>query len=504
MLEWCERDDAFRAALHETASWLVEKTKPGDQQHLRQDASKPPPRMIEKTLQMDGQSWTTVVPVSDDEPLPPSIPGQESPSYADGPYVTHEMLERASPTRPVDLALLIKRCRLKAEALHWAIERRRRKAEGADHRSDIQPGDAAMGVRARDLPDCNLWMLSPYADLPDDAALERVAGNYETVAMCGEVIRFWLGTHDEPPPAQLLDLAAEAQSALRVELLDQDIKYENDQFDLFSWVREQARIHRIYIDRYMQLDDKADPSQWRRVQSELETLRNSWENVQNRERQRNSLINTLRYEAQQLHSGDDDRRLHHWKKIDAALSEWIESGNRHSDRRITDILIDLVDDVPEEFEPSDHCRHVLMHLDRVISEREEVVADTPAQRAESEEVVRVRELIAGRAVVMIGGDVRRKAKAALERDLGLSELRWISSRPHQSLGDFTPAIAHDDVAVVLLAIRFASHSYGELISECERYGKPFVRLPGGYASNQVAHQILKQASDRLREMSRAT
>jgi hypothetical protein len=32
---------------------------------------------------------------------------------------------------------------------------------------------------------------------------------------------------------------------------------------------------------------------------------------------------------------------------------------------------------------------------------------------------------------------------------------------------------------------------------CDRYGKPFVRLPGGYNPDQVARQILEQVSGRL-------
>ena len=49
----------------------------------------------------------------------------------------------------------------------------------------------------------------------------------------------------------------------------------------------------------------------------------------------------------------------------------------------------------------------------------------------------------------------------------------------------------------LLAIRWSSHGFGEVKDFCDRYGKPLVRLPGGYNPNQVAHQILTQIGDRL-------
>ena len=52
--------------------------------------------------------------------------------------------------------------------------------------------------------------------------------------------------------------------------------------------------------------------------------------------------------------------------------------------------------------------------------------------------------------------------------------------------------------VVALAIRWASHSFGDVRAFCDRHGKPLVRLPGGYNPNQVATQILAQCSERLR------
>ena len=68
---------------------------------------------------------------------------------------------------------------------------------------------------------------------------------------------------------------------------------------------------------------------------------------------------------------------------------------------------------------------------------------------------------------------------------------------------FEPAVARSDVAVVLLAIRWASHSYGDVKDYCEKYGKPMVYLTAGYNPNQIAHQILQQVGDRLQALNRA-
>jgi hypothetical protein len=84
------------------------------------------------------------------------------------------------------------------------------------------------------------------------------------------------------------------------------------------------------------------------------------------------------------------------------------------------------------------------------------------------------------------GDRRGNAYQAIKDAFGLKELIWIETREHESFEGFEPYVARPDVAAVLLAIRWASHSYGEVKDFCDQYGKPLVRLPGGYGLNQVA------------------
>lgn len=85
-------------------------------------------------------------------------------------------------------------------------------------------------------------------------------------------------------------------------------------------------------------------------------------------------------------------------------------------------------------------------------------------------------------------------RRAIEDAFGLAKLIWVTTRPHEPLDLFVPYVKRDDVALVLLAIRWASHSYAEIADLCKRYGKPFVRLPGGYNPNQIASQIVAQAA----------
>jgi hypothetical protein len=124
----------------------------------------------------------------------------------------------------------------------------------------------------------------------------------------------------------------------------------------------------------------------------------------------------------------------------------------------------------------------------------QVAEETVGQDTAIDEVARLLE---GRRMVFIGGECRSQRKAALERAFQLSELIWIEANPGKSFADCEPAIAKADVAVVLLAIRWVSHSFANVRQLCETHGRPLVRLPGGYSPNQIAANILAQCSERL-------
>ena len=115
----------------------------------------------------------------------------------------------------------------------------------------------------------------------------------------------------------------------------------------------------------------------------------------------------------------------------------------------------------------------------------------------SAEVKQAARLLGGNSIVLIGGNRRREAQESLRRALGLKDLVWIETKEHQAVDAFEPLIARADVALVLLAIRWSSHAFGDVKQICDRHGKLLVRLPGGYNPNQVAAQILSQSSAQL-------
>ena len=118
-------------------------------------------------------------------------------------------------------------------------------------------------------------------------------------------------------------------------------------------------------------------------------------------------------------------------------------------------------------------------------------------RVPTAEVLGLREALQGKRMVIIGGDERPNRKSAIRAAFGLSEVDWIATRPHETHDSLIPSIRNPETAVVLLLIRWSSHSYGDMCEVCERFGKPLVRLPGGYNPSMIAREVLEQAGRRL-------
>lgn len=126
-----------------------------------------------------------------------------------------------------------------------------------------------------------------------------------------------------------------------------------------------------------------------------------------------------------------------------------------------------------------------------------LMPDGGSRRRWGREVHEVADLLRGRGVLVIGGQPRPAAIRSLAEAFGLSAVHW-PHNPSAAVACYEPFVARPDVAVVLMAVRWSRHSFGDVRHACHRFGKPFVMLPGGYGPNQVAVQILGQGSHRLR------
>jgi hypothetical protein len=154
------------------------------------------------------------------------------------------------------------------------------------------------------------------------------------------------------------------------------------------------------------------------------------------------------------------------------------------------MLVSIIDDMPDELEVPPGFQRVLSEIDRYLATQ--LPPSAAITKGVSGEVQEIATLLEDKVLLIIGGERRPHAYEALKTAFRLKDVIWISTREHESADQFEPYVARTDVTTVLLAIRWSSHSYGEVREFCLKHGKLFVRLPGGYNPNQVAHQIRLQ------------
>jgi len=306
----------------------------------------------------------------------------------------------------VDLEDIEVRCRIKAEAAGLASARLRSGSHSleTDHSDDpeIEPWASRM-------TDWYYWRNAKETlEQVDISALDDLAGSYAALAEALALVEASRGG-SRGQCEKTLGLLAEAQATVRAAVQALDGPIDQDQVNVFAWLKGTAGHHHIFLKRHMRAEDLAEPADWPDL-------------------------------------------------VDRILLAQTHTATRSKPSR----------QIPNKPRPEPNA-----------------------------EILEARRLLAGRSGVLIGGACRPEAREGLISALGLSDLIWIETKVHQSIAGFEPAIARSDVAVVLLAIRWSSHAFGEVRTFCDRYKKPLVRLPGGYNPNQVAAQILAQCSGRL-------
>lgn len=452
--------------------------------------------MRDVPLGIGGVEMTLTVPDSGSPIVPPASPVADEP-----PANGHERTSAGTwREREVDLSRTAAHARFMAEAIRFAIERKKR-----DH-AEIRDRERELGNTARALK-CNAWMLNPYGPhlRADEHQLTLTARCYEVVAVCADVAMESFARID-PDDATMhrdlstfLHLAAEVQSALRGALTALDISNDADQLDLFAWIRTQAEEQRCYVSRYLSRHDIADFEAIADLEARLTAFLEELGTRRDREVDRHKAINRIRFHVSKLESADPDEAEHHWQRIAGVIERWVTEGNHVTDRLLHEALAEVADSMPDEHRTG-HVATVMSAVQAWLAS--EQAAPTEAEEGDepvewSEEVRRVRKLVEGTVMVFVGGRAKPNAAARLVEAFGLADFRWLGTQdaPYSTVTQCEPEIRRPNVSVVLVGIRFTSHELTEGIPRrCRDLGKAAVRLAGGYGVNAVAHAILEQAS----------
>lgn len=166
-----------------------------------------------------------------------------------------------------------------------------------------------------------------------------------------------------------------------------------------------------------------------------------------------------------------------------------------SNSELRELLLQKIDCLPDLSDLPNGFQSVMREIDRYLAARPQ--SESAPDALPTKDITEVRSRLKNRSMVLIGGVRRPSHYQSLKDAFGLKELIWIETKEHQSFADFEPSVSHPDVAVVVLAIRWSSHVFGNVNEFCDRYNKPLTRLTTGFNPNQVAAQIMNQCGKRL-------
>ncbi len=423
-------------------------------------------------------------------------------AMATAPETPEPSYSRYAATIDDELPLIRQRCLLKAEGARWVLERQQRLEAGADYRTEIAPEQYDLIGRAKALPDCYLWMLHHHSPPPESwPRYVELASCFDAAAESVELLDKLLDreadTGETIDLAPVMALLAEAQSALYSGIVAVNEQGDTDQAKIFSWLREASASRQILIHRHMRRDDLATPDVAESLRERIRELDTEYEQREERTALFQQLFNKLRYHLGQIDKYPKRDHSHNWAKAVEAVDSLVESGLPPSNIELRELLLPVVDEIPEALALPRHFDLVLREIDNALAVAEHAFAKK-AQKpiTPTSEVQEVTQHLRARKVVLIGGELRPHAQQALEEAFELSELVWIEGQD-QSYTEFEPQVANTEVDVVLLAIRWSRHGFSDVKTFCDKYDKLLVRLPGGYSPNIVAHHIVDQVGKRL-------
>jgi len=383
----------------------------------------------------------------------------------------------------------VARCKLKAEATRWFIKRQQLLREGAPI-SEIDEQQADIIRQAKELPDCFLWVIHGGALSPTNLAqFGNLAGCYDTVATAMSLAKEVAAESSNVLFERCLNLVAEAQSGLRTSIDAVNGPTDPDQKSVYDWLRQKASQKQIYIPRYMRGEDRADPARWESVLARLTSLENDLKQHRKRDLSKKKQLQKLRYELKVI-VGQPEGAEEHWRTVAATVDALVQDGLPPSHLELRELLLPVFESIPDMDNLPAGFQRALAEIERYLASKSDTVESHAAAREPTPEAREAAKLL--------------DAKEAIISTFGLKDLLWVEIDEYQSLDTFEPYIARPDVAVVLLAIRWSRHSFGEVLHICDRFDKPLVRLPAGYNPNQIAAQIMSQCSDRLAARRAAT
>lgn len=243
---------------------------------------------------------------------------------------------------------ILERCRLKQRACGLAAEL----DEIFQKEGELRPHENFQVLigEAKTLPDCYLWMLR--SEIRGKVAPEQwlLLGHcYENLADAIQLAHGLVesGTAADHELQEGLSLAAEAQRAVRQAVVDciqggKNLE-DSDQLAAYRWILHQCESLRVFVPRYMKIDDLADPREWADLQERIQERRSRPEEIQEKRRELAKGLSKVRYESQRLAEASPDEAEERVEKIAGVVEELVKGGLSFTDSRLRDLLSPIMD-----------------------------------------------------------------------------------------------------------------------------------------------------------------
>jgi hypothetical protein len=400
----------------------------------------------------------------------------------------------------IDLELMARRCRLKARSCRHLITRRAAPIASGEERDALHHMHEMIRT-ARSMRDCFLWAFMPDKPQPSDTELQVIASCHEAVADAAELThKVVAGTRASPaaPLPEAMALFAEASSALRVALQWSWLTVpDRDQSQAHAWLEQEAFTRRIFIERHMTLADPADPTAVGALRTRTAKLAGAVDALAREEHEVDRHVKKLRYHAQKIASNRAGDTSEDWQTVRSVLLKLRTARVSPGDPRLTAALAPVADGEPGDLATDSFLVECLARA-RPARDDDDVDDAPEPSRPWSENVAAVRAMLRGKRMVVIGGEHRTTAVERLRRAFDLDAVDWVELVEHGSGAPMRAPIARPDTAVVVVCIKLTGHLHAEEAQEAARAaGKPLVILKAGYNPEQIAHNIIAQASRKL-------
>ena len=293
-----------------------------------------------------------------------------------------------------------------------------------------------------------------------------MGGCFEAVAEALALVRVMLEEHPGNPKGleRSLPLVAEAQSGLRAAFQRLGAAADPDQLEVFEWLKVTAARNHVYIKRFMRADEMADPAGWYDLLARIESAGASGRQSRLPDSQVERIRDRLKHV--QGGAGQDDDWLALINVVDEIVGEGVPPSNRRDPRA-----------------PAARDRRAprVRRVSGWISARSAGDRPIPGDSFSADEVAglarAVRRSERGCAIARWHehradrGQSPPRGPGGFEASAGAQGSGMDETKEHQAVDAFEPLIARADVALVLLAIRWSSHAFGDVKQICDRHGK---------------------------------